>query len=184
MAKSRPIWHAVILAAVYGLASCVRPTDGQVVATVGGANITVGDFLANLRKVHPDGRPRFMTSEGRRTFLNNLIRTKILVIRAKQAGYDAVVKNDQLHRVLRENMRLRYVLTQQVYPEFTVTESELRRYYDQHAKELGGLPYERAKDLFQAKVQDEKTAQWFRDQAARLDVRIHERVLDTITLSP
>ena len=121
-----------------------RQEQGPAVAKVGDKTITLADFQSRLRDTPPAYQTYVTTPEGRRQFLNILIREKLLLIEAKKAGlhneenYKKAVdrfKTKWQHelRDYQDSLLVEMYLGRLRSTAISVTDADVRAYYDQHA---------------------------------------------------
>ncbi len=110
------------------LAACDRmpsrsASDGPAVAQVGTYKITTGDLKARLQET-PAAYQQYVTSaEGRRQFLNLLIREKVLLSEAEKLG----ITKDPAYKAAVEKFKVEWKRRLQEYEETLQVESTIRR---------------------------------------------------------
>ncbi|HVO33805.1 MAG TPA: peptidylprolyl isomerase [Elusimicrobiota bacterium] len=136
----RPVVCAALLSA---LGAACRKSEGPVVAQVGNIAITTSEFTNRLMDT-PEGYQQYVASpEGRRQFLNLMIREKVLLYEARQAGlqrdpsYRKAVDEfkTQWQRKLKdyqESLLVQSYLRKLRSTELSVTDAEVEKYYDDH----------------------------------------------------
>ena len=142
-------YYSRVLLAVGGalLMFGCRRSQGPEVAKVGSASITVEDFKSRLQGTPPAYQQYTATPEGRRQFLNLLIREKVLIEEARKAGlqkdenYRAAVslykkKSESDLRDYQDGLLVEMTLARLRSKDITVTDAEVRRYYDAHAEDF------------------------------------------------
>lgn len=137
-----------LAAAVLIVASGCRRQREPVVARVGRLTITEPEFRRKLMDVAPDYQNYVLTPNGRRQFLDVLIREKLILAAAADSGVDRAPEfraqyerlkadvNEQLQdgrnhlltRLWLEDLRKKGVVT--------VTDDEVKSFYDKHAVEV------------------------------------------------
>jgi len=131
-----------VLAAL-GLSTCQRAPQGPVVARVGGSSITLEDLKARLTETPAAYRQYAASPDGRRQFLNLLIREKILLAEAKKLGIpqdpayqQAVAKfKDEWKRRLQEyqdTLQVESALRRLRTKDLAATDTEVDKYYEGH----------------------------------------------------
>jgi len=117
------------------------------VAKVGDAVITMTDFKTRLHDTPAAYQQYATTPEGRRQFLNLLVREKILLVESRKAG----LQHDESYRKAvdqfkkkwerdlkdyKESLLIEMYLSRLRAKEITLTEADVRRYYDDHAADF------------------------------------------------
>ena len=121
-------------------------SDGPVVAQVGDYKITLDDFKARLQEAPPAYQQYVASAEGRRQFLNLLIREKILLAEAKRLGiprdpsYKLAVSKfkDDAHRRLKEyeeTLQVESALRRLRSTDLAATDTDVEKYYNDHRAE-------------------------------------------------
>ncbi len=139
----RHLWASAFLLAL----SCKAPGD-RIVARVGPLAITRSEFDRKLSEVPPDYRPFVETPDGRRQFLDILIREKLILAAADKAGIPGNLDfKKEIRRLKKEEDRRleegRDYLLRRFWMEalrkngtIAVSDGETRRYYHQHPDEV------------------------------------------------
>lgn len=113
------------------LSPAERDRRAQVVATIGDVRISLGELEDRLNKQSPFLRARYADPVKRREFLDNMIRFELLAKAAKKRGYD---REDEVRRQVKQmevQTLMRKEFDEKVSPE-TVTQDEIREFYDAH----------------------------------------------------
>jgi peptidyl-prolyl cis-trans isomerase C len=125
------------------LSTCQRAPQGPVVARVGSYSITLDDLKARLRETPAAYRQYAVSPDGRRKFLDLLIREKILLAEAKTLGIpqdpayqQAVAKfKDEWKRRLAEyqdTLQVESALRRLRTKDLAATDTEVDKYYADH----------------------------------------------------
>jgi len=135
---------AAVLGCVMGLSACRRAgSSGPVVARVGSDQITLEDLKGRLQST-PAGYQQYVaTADGRRQFLNLLIREKVLLDEARSLGiprdpaYKSAVnkfKNEWKQRLkeYEETLQVESALRRLKSRDLAVTDTEVEKYYGHH----------------------------------------------------
>jgi peptidyl-prolyl cis-trans isomerase C len=123
-------------------AGCSR-SKSPVLAQVGMSKITVADLRSRLKDTPPAYQQYVASTEGRRQFLNLLIREKILLAEAKTLGIDRDAsykealerfKEDwkQRQKDYEETLLVESTLRRLRSKDLSVTDTEVQKYYDEH----------------------------------------------------
>jgi parvulin-like peptidyl-prolyl isomerase len=132
-----------VLAGV-GLAACRQAgSGGPVVARVGSETITLNDLKARLQETPSAYQQYVASADGRRQFLNLLIREKVLLSEAKELGiprdpaYKAAVQKFKAEwgrrlREYEETLQVESALTRLRTKDLAVKDAEVEKYYNEH----------------------------------------------------
>jgi peptidyl-prolyl cis-trans isomerase C len=148
MSKNKIIGLLVVMLAV-GLLYYRNKKSGegtQVVAKVGSIKITVKDFEDELAGSPPAYQNYLSTLEGRKQFLDILLKEKLLMNAAEKSGVakkqdvqkafkQYKERMDDQEKEFRKNIILREYLRGLQDGELKVTEADIRKYYDEHKNE-------------------------------------------------
>jgi peptidyl-prolyl cis-trans isomerase C len=127
-------------------AGCKSSKD-PAVATVGGTSITLEDFRSRLQSTPPAYQQYVTTPEGRRQFLNLLIREKVLLVESRKAGLQkdenykkAIAQFEKSWKREREdyesNLLVEMTLARLRSKDIAVTDTDVRSYYDAHTEDF------------------------------------------------
>jgi len=110
----------------------VSTRPGAPVASFDGVAITDADLRAAIEEQAPFVRHRYATPEGRREFLDNLVRFELLAREAQKKGYTRDVEIVRQHK---RNLVALFVQREFEEPQqkVQIPEPDLRAYYDSHA---------------------------------------------------
>lgn len=114
------------------LAVSSRP--GTPVATFDGQSISAEELKAQIEEQTPFVRSRYTTAEGKREFLESLVRFELLAREAQKKGYQA---DPDVVRQHKRNMVAVFVQREfeEAQQKLPVPDAELQRYYDEHKNE-------------------------------------------------
>lgn len=134
----------VVLALGVLLAGCSQQggREGEVIATVGTQKIYKEDILRRLAEMPPQIRSEFEGNDGRNRLLQGLIDEEAFYLAAVESGLE---KNPEVMRQLEDERRrvlIRSYYTREVSPYTTMTEDDLRRFYDENLEDLYKKPNE------------------------------------------
>jgi len=121
-------------------------SSGPVVAEVGASNITIGDLKARLQEAPAAYQQYVASADGRRQFLNLLIREKVLLAQAKTLNIsgdpsykEAIAKfKREWNRRLREyeeTLQVESTLRRLRSGELAVTDADVEKYYNDHVSD-------------------------------------------------
>lgn len=137
------VWGSMTLAACQRLPFGQKEAEGPVVARVGDYTITLGDLKGRLQETPSAYQQYIASADGRRQFLNLLIREKALLSEAKRLGIprDAAYQNAvekfkvEWRRRLKEyeeTLQVESALRRLRSTELAVTDAEVEKYYANH----------------------------------------------------
>jgi len=113
----------------------LSPEDARkVLAKVDGTTISLGEFADRINQQSPYLRARYNSPERRREFLDNLIRFELLAQEAERRGYG---NDPEVQRTLKQVMIQRLMkqdFEDKVKVE-SISEEDMRKYYDEHRDE-------------------------------------------------
>ncbi len=179
-----------------GLTACERfpslqaGSEGPVVAQVGNEKITLNDLKRRLQETPAAYQQYVASAEGRRQFLNLLIREKVLLAEAKSLGiprdpsYQQTVekfKTDWKRRLkeYEETLQVESALRRLRAKDLAATDTEVDRYYNDHRGEYDKPVEVTASHILVSSEQDAQTA------LARLkDGQPFERVAKEMSKDP
>src|SRR5256885_5037022 len=126
-----------------GLSTCQRAPQSSVVARVGSSSITLDELKARLRETPAAYRQYAASPDGRRQFLNLLIREKLLLAEAKKLGIpqdpayqQAIAKfKEEWTRRLQEyqdTLQVESALRRLRTKDLAATDTEVDKYYEDH----------------------------------------------------
>jgi parvulin-like peptidyl-prolyl isomerase len=127
-----------------GLAACRQASsDGPIVARVGSDTITLNDLKARLEETPSNYQQYVASADGRRQFLDLLIREKVLLSEARELGiprdpaYKAAVQKFKAEwsrrlREYQETLQVESALRRLRTKDLAVTDTEVEKYYNEH----------------------------------------------------
>jgi peptidyl-prolyl cis-trans isomerase C len=109
----------------------VGSRPGKPVATFDGVSISDADLKAQIEEQAPFVRSRYASPEGRREFLENLVRFEILAREAQKKGFG---KENEVIRQHKRSLVALFVQKEFEEPQQkqVIPEEDLRKYYDAH----------------------------------------------------
>lgn len=117
-----------------------------VYAQVGDVRITIGMIEDRLAAMQPFLRQRYRDPEKLRQFADDMVRFELMAREAERRGYD---ERPQVVRTLKQNavqLLIRREFDERITPE-TVTEEQVRAYYEAHADEFSRAEMRRASHI-------------------------------------
>lgn len=107
---------------------------GATLAKVGDVTITVGEFQEQLNRQSPYIRARYTSLEQKREFLDSLIRFEVLAAEAAKRGLD---KDPEVVRTMKSVMVQKLMRDEfdKTVPPDSITEAEMKAYYDANLQE-------------------------------------------------
>lgn len=107
---------------------------GTPVATFAGQSISAEEIGSRLAVQHPFNRQRFATPEGKKDFLEQIVRLELLALAAAGRGYD---KNPEVLTAAKQRMVSKFVEAE--FSEAAIRtqlgDDEVRRFYDEHLED-------------------------------------------------
>jgi peptidyl-prolyl cis-trans isomerase C len=136
------VYRGLFFVLLGSMAACQK-SQGPVVARVGGSPITLSDLKSRLEDAPPAYQQYAQTPQGRKEFLNILIREKILEVDAKNAGisreasYRQAVqqfKDQQVQRLkdYENTLLIESYLRKLRSKELAASDADVQAYYDQN----------------------------------------------------
>ena len=122
---------AVCLCSLLACAKAAPTWNGPVVARGDGVVITADEVRARLDEQPPSVRHAFQRPEGKRKFLDDVIRFEVL---ARAAAQEGLADDPEVQFALKKALIARYrkKLLQQGAGAASVPEAEARKFYDEH----------------------------------------------------
>jgi peptidyl-prolyl cis-trans isomerase C len=145
-------------------------------ATVDGVVITVGEFQDQISRQSPYIRARYTSLEQKKEFLESLVRFEVLAREAQRRGLDQdpevirTMKSVMVQKLMREEF-------DKAVPPDSVTDAEMKAYYDANIKEYVKPEEVRASAIVvQAKAAAEKIATEAQGDAGKTNKGFRELV--------
>lgn len=176
-----------LLVAMLGIAGVAAGPAAKVLAKIGGRVITLEEFQDRLRGIPDSVRNRLMTPEGLRTYLLGMVVKDVFAREALRLGLD---KDPKVRAQLEEaKQQILYgAFVEHVTSQLTVTETELRAYFEAHRGDFGGKDFPNVRVEVAQKARDAKYASLV--ESARLKawkrwgVTVNEALLSEVAISP
>ena len=142
--KLKTIRGLFFVLAGLGLAACRQAgSGGPVVARVGSDTITLNDLKSRLEEAPSAYQQYVASADGRRQFLNLLVRERVLLSAARDFGiprdpaYKAAVQKFKAEwgrrlREYEETLQVESALRRLRSKDLAVTDSEVEKYYNEH----------------------------------------------------
>ncbi len=185
MRSSALVVFALVLASCrYRQGSQRPPAPGEVVATYEGHSVTSGAVLERMQELPPPARASLVLPERKREFVENMILTDLLYEEGRVAGYPSDPAITSQPEQFQHALVVRKVMAADRNPQ-PVTDDEVRRYYDSHAREYkkkGKIPpFAGIKEPLRAFLAKQRVEERVQEHLAavkqRADIRISEDVL-------
>lgn len=133
------LFPALLLVAVSGFAQgkpvAPAPAESKVVATINGENVTADDLDRMYRNLSPNMRASYEKAGGKKQFLQQYVGKRLIVQEAVKGSFDKRTDVAAALRDAREtalfDLYVRYNIAAS-----TVSEAEMRRYYEAHQGEF------------------------------------------------
>jgi peptidyl-prolyl cis-trans isomerase C len=130
---------------------------GKVLASFSGETLSVDEFKAELEAQNPFNRSRFSTPQGRREFLESLVRSELLAAEAARQGYD---RDPRVLSEARKQMATRFVEEQfsEAALRKRLTDADVRGFFEAHLEDYQRPERVRTSLLFLATPAADKAA--------------------------
>ncbi len=109
--------------------------DKKVLAKVDGYEITKDDMLKIISNMPPEARNQVGTKHGRKALLDEMISGELIYKKAIADGLDKEEKYLQILAEAKKNLLEQYAVTK-LLSTITVTDDEVKKYYDEHKDEF------------------------------------------------
>lgn len=145
---------------------------GQTLATVGNSTITTDDFDEILKRIPPFNRKRYTTKEGKMELLDKLVEEDLFYQEALRRGLDKDAEFTKRIEQIRQGILASMVKKELYEQEFSVTENEVKDYYEKNKDKFMTPETVKVKLLLvrvkrNATPEEEKQAKAKADQAAK-----------------
>jgi peptidyl-prolyl cis-trans isomerase C len=107
----------------------------QVLARVGGRNITLGDYAGALERMDPFERMRYQTDDRRQALLEEMINVELLAREAERRGLDRKPETQELVRQYQRDELLRRLRASVPGPN-QLPSSAVQAYYEEHRSDF------------------------------------------------
>ncbi len=132
----------------------------QIIATVGGKEITKDDLNIALQHAPKNQAAQFNTPEGRKHILSEMVTQEMLYLDAKENGLDQNEHFLKEVETMKENLLKQYAINH-LLKGVTLTEDEVRAYYDEHPEQFVAEESMRARHIL---TNDEATGNMILDE--------------------
>ncbi len=107
----------------------------KVLAKVGDRSITLGEYAETLERMDPFERLRYQSPERRKLLLDEMIQVELLAQEAERRGLDRTPETQERIRIVLRNEVLARLRREVPGPE-SISEAEVRKYYEAHRDEF------------------------------------------------
>jgi len=127
-----------LILVIFFVLGCIQRghTEGPVIAKVNDAVITKDDFLRNMDRLPEWAKERFATREGKRRFLEELIKRELLYQEAKRAGLDRDKEFTEKLEEFKKMTLLSMLIRKEIEEKAIVSDEEVKKYYDDNKEEF------------------------------------------------
>ncbi len=108
---------------------------GRVLAKVGDHEITLGEYAATLERMDPFERLRYQSPDRRKQLLDELVDLELLAEEARRRGLDQQPETQERVRQMLRDELLAQVRASVPAPN-DISETDARRYYDEHRNDF------------------------------------------------
>lgn len=113
-----------------------RPAGAVVVAEIGSRVITERDLGRELGRLPPEIRQQFVSPEGRREFLRQLVGRELLYDMAVRRGYRDDPEVERQVEEVRRDLLVKKVVEEHIGEQPEISDTEVRLYYEAHKDQL------------------------------------------------
>lgn len=122
-------------AVVASLSGCARQTPkGKVLASYDGGAVTEAEFMKAVRSM-PE-HMRTVAQEKKEEFLESFVTERLLLQEAESKGLQHQAEVEDLVRQARNRILVSKLIEQEVDKKITVTDADIKTYYDNHTDEF------------------------------------------------
>ncbi len=137
----------IIFFAFLGCAKQGEEKKGPYLAKVGSAKITQADFEREMKNLPPFAQKLFEGKGGKEKFLDELIKKELLYQEALKKGLDKDAEFKEKVEDFKKISLISQVLEKEIETKVTVTEQDVKDYYEKHKNELAAISQIRAKHI-------------------------------------
>ncbi|MGM0597101.1 MAG: peptidylprolyl isomerase [Myxococcota bacterium] len=154
----------------------ITPADKEkVVVKIGDKTITAGELENKLNNIVPFVRKRYVSDEGKREYLEQLVNQEVLAMEAKAQDFD---EKESVKNAVRTTMiyRQKKLAVNNRIKKENITEKEIKEYYDKHINEYQRPERRRVNILV---VKDKKKAEKLKKEitAKKLNLRTFHKMV-------
>jgi len=146
----------IILTCAVAFFGCKQKTEfkenGKVLAEVNGSKITSGDFNREVESLPPQIKVMATSADGQKQLLDTMVVRQLLMDQAHKEGIDK--STEVVQKV--DDLKKRVIIDEFLKKKATVSEQELRQFYEQNKDKMKTGPQVRASHIL---VKSEKEAQ-------------------------
>lgn len=187
--KIAVVRYFIVITAIAMVVGCGKEKKeepkGEVLARVNGKVITMDQFNEEQAKLSPDIKATLGTAEGKKEFLEGLVRRELLLAKAEklEMGNDPSVaaKIEEIKKTL----IIEAFLKKEIEEKAVFTEKEAEAYYNSHKGEFEGEPFEKIKDKIVATQTKTKQKDLFEGSVNSLKkeakIEIDDALIEKIT---
>ncbi len=127
--------------------SAPEGTSGDILAKVGERTITVSEFQERFNTLSPQKRQGGTIEVQKEKALQRLVEITLFSLEARAEGIDRETSIQSLTQDIVDNILAREYYHRQMPPELTVTEDEIKQFYDSHLDEFTDPEVVRARHI-------------------------------------
>lgn len=112
-------------------------TSGKIVAIVGSDKITLSDFNKALESIPEDMRVQYLSPDGKKELLNQLIGRELIYHAAVREGYDRSGEVQKALKDVEKDYLIQYFTSKKIAPTVKPDTAELKMYYEANKEKYG-----------------------------------------------
>ena len=144
MKRLKKLYRSLLILAAILIIGCAtsnkpslqNPPPKDILAKAGDRIITLSEFEEKLNVIPPQYRERFKTKEQKAKFLERLVETALFYLEARAEKIDREKTIESRIQDAVDSILAREYIKRNVTDMITVTEDEVRQYYETHLKEF------------------------------------------------
>jgi peptidyl-prolyl cis-trans isomerase C len=127
-----------LILAIFFVLGCIQNgnTEGPIIAKVNDAVITKEDFLRSLDSLPGWAKDRFSSKEGKKQFLEELIKRELLYQEAERIGLDKDKEFLEKLEDFKKMTLLSILIKREIEEKAVVSDEEVKKYYDNNKEEF------------------------------------------------
>lgn len=132
----RLLLGVLVLALAFLGCSKEKVQEGQVLAQVNDARITLEEFKKEITNLPPGLKPLVSGPEGQKRFLEDMIKRELLL---QEAGRRRIEERPEVRERLsdfKKRLLLEALITEEIEKKAGINDEEVRQYYDAHPEEF------------------------------------------------
>ena len=144
MKRTKKLYRNLLILAAILIMGCAtssqhslqNPPPKDILARVGDYIITISEFEEKLNAIPPQYRQRFKSEEQKVKFLERLVETTLFSLEARAEKIDREKTIESRIQDAMDNILAREYIKRNVQDKITVSDEEIKKYYETHLKEF------------------------------------------------